>query len=181
MVQGDQSNGANWTNWINWTPDTRGWTPGGPEERCKVEAGRTVRTIRSVRSLRSLRSLRTMCRVLSSEYGVPFQNAAVQDERSPTEKKRVESERFFIGFHKILINRTFERTKVSLLHSILVLLLLHLLAQLLEKRLFIESNTNYFSVDAEANRQHRYPEGILRVQRRYKNYQQTSKQPLTYL
>ena len=46
----------------------------------------------------------------------------------PTEKKRVESERFFIGFYKMLINRMFSRVKVSLLHSILVLQLLHLLA-----------------------------------------------------
>ena len=43
-------------------------------------------------------------------------------------KKRVESERFFIGFYKMLINRIFSGVKVSLLHSILVLQLLHLLA-----------------------------------------------------
>ena len=46
----------------------------------------------------------------------------------PCRKKRVESERFFIGFYKMLINRTFSRIKVSLLYSILVLQLLHLLA-----------------------------------------------------
>ena len=46
----------------------------------------------------------------------------------PLKAEEVESERFFIGFYKILINRIFSRIKVSLLHSILVLLLLHLLA-----------------------------------------------------
>jgi hypothetical protein len=48
--------------------------------------------------------------------------------REAYRKKRVESERFFIGFYKMLINRIFSRIKVSLLHSIIVLLLLHLLA-----------------------------------------------------
>ena len=58
------------------------------------------------------------------------QNSALtlQDGRSHAEKKRVESERFFIGFNKMLINRIFSGIKVSPLHSILVLLLLHLLA-----------------------------------------------------
>ena len=46
----------------------------------------------------------------------------------PCRKKRVESERFFIGFYKMLNNRMFSGIKVSLLHSILVLLILHLLA-----------------------------------------------------
>jgi hypothetical protein len=46
----------------------------------------------------------------------------------PYKKKRVESERFFIGFYKMLINRMFSGVKVSPLHSILVLQLLHLLA-----------------------------------------------------
>ena len=55
-------------------------------------------------------------------------DADLQDGRSHAKKKRVESERFFIGFYKMLINRTFSRIKVSLLHSILVLQLLHLLA-----------------------------------------------------
>ena len=43
------------------------------------------------------------------------------------EKER-DNDRFFIVFYKILINRVFNNTKVSLLHSILVLQLLHLLA-----------------------------------------------------
>ena len=58
----------------------------------------------------------------------------------------------FIGFYKILINRMFSKIKISLLHSILGLQLLHLLALLLRKRLFIERKTNYFLVDAEGNR-----------------------------
>ena len=59
----------------------------------------------------------------------------------------MESERFFIGFYKMLINRIFSRIKVSLLHSILGLQILHLLALLLQKRLFIERKINYFLAD----------------------------------
>ena len=98
-------------------------------------------------------------------------------------KKRVESERFLIGFYKMLINRIFSRIKVSLLHSILVLQLLHLLAQLLRKRLFIERKTNDFLVDAEGNRQHRYHrryiEGIGKVLEPSTNFQVTTNLSLT--
>ena len=42
--------------------------------------------------------------------------------------RKRESERVFIGFYKILINKIFNKIKISLPHSILVLQLLHLLA-----------------------------------------------------
>ena len=56
------------------------------------------------------------------------QNSALTHREHNKETIRSESERFLIGFYKILINRIFSRIKVSLLHSILGLQLLHLLA-----------------------------------------------------
>ena len=46
----------------------------------------------------------------------------------PCRKKESGEREVFIGFYKMLISRTFSRIKVSLLYSILVLQLLHLLA-----------------------------------------------------
>ena len=56
------------------------------------------------------------------------QSSALTHREHYKETIRSESERFFIGIYKMLINRIFSRIKVSLLHSILVLQLLHLLA-----------------------------------------------------
>ena len=93
-----------------------------------MDAGRT----RSYRTAKG-RKVRSPVSGVWSPYGRKTEEAEdidadLQDGESPTEKKRVESERFFIGIYKMLINRIFSRIKVSLLHSILVLLLLHLLA-----------------------------------------------------
>ena len=69
-------NKSNKANWTNWTPDARGYRTGKALQDAELQDGQGLQNADA------------------TGRSEPYRTLTLQDGRSPTKKKRVESERF---------------------------------------------------------------------------------------